>query len=119
MLRMTDVLENKTPLHPLGAEANDNIRGSTLLAVKRPPLDAGNGASRRALTDKCPSSALLPGGGAICRHCGDFQPVIAALFCAGGKTRPVHRISQYRIIIFRSKPVVKGNFSLIPVWQGR
>ena len=34
MLRMTDVLENKKPLHPVGAEANEYIRGSTLLAVK-------------------------------------------------------------------------------------
>lgn len=33
MLRMTDVLEYKKPLHPLGAEANEYIRGSTLLAV--------------------------------------------------------------------------------------
>ena len=62
------------------------------LRSKTAAFDADNGANRRALADSCPSSALLPGGGANCRHCGDFQPMIAALFCAGAKTRPVHRI---------------------------
>ena len=101
----------KTPLHPFtGAEANDNIRGSTLLAVKDRRSQAGNGANRRALADKSPSSALLPGGGAICRHCGDFQPVISALFCAGGQKPVPFTGFQHGIIIFSQKPVVKGIF---------
>ena len=78
------------------------------LRSKTAAFDAGNGASRRALADNCPSSALLPGGGAICRHCGDFQPVIAALFRAGGQKPVPFTGFQHGIIIFRSKPVVKG-----------
>ena len=53
----------KKPLHPFtGAEANEYIRGSTLLAVKKPPLDAVTGQTVvlwRAKTPQARSSRVV------------------------------------------------------------